>query len=94
MFTVLIVAAAIALVFLMFNKPKPPTSGPTPAPVFDFSQLAAVRQAEPASVPDRRMQLISKRLQDVEDERLTNDAIDDLIGTRPKPAARSAPAAS
>lgn len=92
MFTVLIVAAAIALVFLMFNKPKPPTSGPTPAPVFDFSQLAAVRTADP--VPDRRMQLISKRLQDVEDERLTNDAIDDLIGTRPKPAARSAPAAS
>lgn len=94
MFTVMIIAAVLAIVFIFAIKPKPnKPSGPAPAP-FDFSQLNPIRPADPAPVPDRRLQLISKRLQDVEDERITNDAIDDLIATRPKPATRSAPAAS
>lgn len=82
MFTLLIVAICVAAL-LYFSKKKPPSaSGPTP--VFDPSMFATVRQVE--QEPERRIQLLSRKLQEVADERLMNDTLEDLGVTRPKPS--------
>jgi hypothetical protein len=87
MFTVLIIGAIIAILVIALARPKPPGSAPSPS--FPANPFSA---ATPAP-PNRRMQLLSDRLQNVEDERLFSDTLDDLIASRPKPPARTAPIA-
>jgi hypothetical protein len=84
MFTVLIIGAIIAILVIALAKSKPPGSATSPS--FPANPFSA------ATPPNRRMQLLSDRLQNVEDERLFNDTLDDLIASRPKPA-RTAPIA-
>ena len=82
MFTLLIVAICVAAL-LYFSKKKPPSAnGPTA--VFDPAMFSAVRQVE--QEPERRIQLLSRKLQEVADERLMNDTLEDLGVTRPKPS--------
>ena len=95
--TTLIIVAICVAALLYFTQKKPPgPSGPamvssqSSPPVFDPWLLASVKQVEPS--PDRRMQLLSRKLQEVSDERLMNDTLDDLGIARAKPA-RPAPAA-
>ena len=99
--TTLIIVALCVAALLYFTQKKPPgPSGPTgpamvssqssPPPFFDPSMFAAVKQVEPS--PDRRMQLLSRKLQEVSDERLMNDTLEDLGIARVKPS-RPAPAA-
>lgn len=85
MFTLLIVAVCVAAL-LYFSKKKPPSaSGPTPD--FDPSMFATVRQfRQVEQEPERRIQLLSRKLQEVADERLMNDTLEDLGVTRPKPS--------
>ena len=79
----LLVVAICAAVLIYFTKKKPPAaSGPLPA--FDPSMFATVRQVE--QEPERRIQLLSRKLQEVADERLMNDTLEDLGVARPKPA--------
>lgn len=96
--TTLIIVAICVAALLYFTQKKPPgPAGPSPAvvgpntePGFDPSMFHAVKQVEQSS--DRRMQLISRKLQEVSDERLMNDTLDDLGIARAKPS-RPAPAA-
>jgi hypothetical protein len=98
--TTLIVVAICVAALLYFTQKKPPgPSGPamvasqsSPPPFFDPSMFAAVKQVEPS--PDRRMQLLSRKLQEVSDERLMNDTLDDLGIARVKSSRPAAVAVS
>lgn len=87
MFTIAIVALCVVALLAFYRKPKPPTAGGQPQ-VLDFLQAAAPMQS-----PDRRMELVSKKLQEVADERLMNETLDDLGVARAK-AARPVPTSS
>ena len=87
MFTLAIVAVCVAALFY-FSKQKPPSASGR-SPVFDPSMLATVRQAVEHPT-ERRIQLLSQKLQEVADERLMNDTLDDLGITRK--VTRTAPA--
>lgn len=73
----LIVVAICVAALFFFNKKKPPF-GP-----------AAVLEQE----PERRIQLLTRKLQEVADERLMNDTLEDLGVSRPKPS-RPVPASA
>jgi hypothetical protein len=91
MTTLIIVAICVAALLYFTTKKPPGPSGPSPAavgpnvePGFDPSMFHAVKQVE--QTPERRMQLLSRKLQEVSDERLMNDTLEDLGVLRPKPS--------
>jgi hypothetical protein len=85
MFIIAIVALAVAVLYHFSRKP-PTASGPSP--ILDVAQLVRSSPSYPTDEPkpERRIQLLSQRLQEVADERLMNDTLEDLGLTRSKPA--------
>ena len=90
MFTLAIVAVCVAALFY-FSKKKPPSDS-GPSPVFDPSMFATARQTVEQE-PERRVQLLTRKLQEVADERLMNDTLEDLGVSRPKPSRPVPPSA-
>jgi len=82
MLTLLLVAICAAVLIYFTQKKPPSANGPSPA--FDPSIFSTIRH--PELEPERRIQLLSRKLQEVADERLMNDTLEDLGVSRPKPS--------
>lgn len=93
MFTIAIVALCVAVLFYVATSKKPPAASGH-SPIFDVAQLLRSSPSYPADEPkpERRIQLLSQKLQEVADERLMNDTLEDLGITRPKPTRPVPPA--
>ena len=86
MFTIAIVALCVAVLFYVATSKKPPAASGS-SPILDIAQLVKSQSYQPDEPkPERRIQLLSQKLQEVADERLMNDTLEDLGVTRPKPS--------